>query len=219
MIKIKNLTKTYINGGCKTEALRGIDLEIKQGELVAIMGKSGSGKSTLMNVLGAMDSMTDGEYYFGDIAVHDLSVSQLHKFRSEHVSFVFQNFALMKYYTVFENIEMPLLAKGISKKERKKIVNEVMKQVGISELSKKLVTHISGGQQARCALARALASGNELILADEPTGALDSVTSEQIIDVFKKLNKYGKTIIIVTHDAQVAENCERVVLISDGIIA
>lgn len=218
MIKIRNLTKTYVNGDCRTEALRGINLDIEKGDFVAIMGKSGSGKSTLMNIMGAMDSLTGGEYLYGDIKVHELSISELHKFRAEHVSFVFQNFALMKYYTVYENIEMPLLAKGIAKKERKHITEEKMQQVGISELSKKLVTNISGGQQARCAIARALASGNELILADEPTGALDSKTSAEIMDIFEELNNNGITICVVTHDNTVAQRCKRIIYIEDGLI-
>lgn len=218
MIELRNIVKIYDTEGVKTEALKGIDLKIDMGEYVAIMGASGSGKSTLLHILGGMDKATSGEYLYNNIRVNELKESKLHEFRKNNVSFIFQNFALMKYYTVFENVEMPLLSRGLSSKERKKIVREMLELVGIAELEKKLPIHISGGQQQRCAIARALASGNELILADEPTGALDSKTGQEIMEVFKKVREMGKTVVVITHDANVAEKADRIVRLEDGRI-
>ncbi len=219
MIRMTDITKIYESEGVRTQALCGIDLEIGDGEYVAVMGASGSGKSTLLNIIGGMDSPTEGEYYFNDIGVHALSNSRLHIFRREHVSFVFQNFELMKYYSVFENVEMPLLSRKLGSSQRKKIVNEALELMGISDLSRKKPPHISGGQQQRCAIARALASGNELLLADEPTGALDQKTGRDIMDVFDRLNGMGKTIILITHDPNVAVRAKRIINISDGRIS
>ena len=216
MIKLENVTKIYGKDGSKTVALDGVDLEIKDGEMVAIMGPSGSGKSTMLNIIGAMDDLTDGKYFFGDQEVSSLRGNKLHEFRKNNISFVFQNFALMNNYTVFENVELPLLSKRLSSRKRKEIVNEKLKIMGIADLAKKYPTKISGGQQQRCAIARALASGNELILADEPTGALDRKTGEDIMEAFTKLNEMGKTVIIITHDEHVANKCQRIIHINDG---
>lgn len=216
MIKLENVTKIYGKDGSKTVALDGVDLEIKDGEMVAIMGPSGSGKSTMLNIIGAMDDLTDGKYFFGDEEVSSLRGNKLHEFRKNNISFVFQNFALMNNYTVFENVELPLLSKRLSSRKRKEIVNEKLKIMGIADLAKKYPTKISGGQQQRCAIARALASGNELILADEPTGALDRKTGEDIMEAFTKLNEMGKTVIIITHDEHVANKCQRIIHINDG---
>lgn len=180
------------------------------------MGASGSGKSTLLHILGGMDKLTSGEYYYNDEAVHDMSMGRLNIFRRDHVSFVFQNAALMKYYTVAENIEMPLLSMNVGKKERKKIIEEKMEAVGIAHLAKKLPIHISGGEQTRTAIARALAGDNELLLADEPTGALDQTTGKEIMEVFKKVHEMGKTIILITHDPNVAAYADRIIRIEDG---
>lgn len=218
MIKLENVTKIYGKDGSKTVALDGVDLEIKDGEMVAIMGPSGSGKSTMLNIIGAMDDLTEGKYFFGDEEVSSLRGNKLHEFRKNNISFVFQNFALMNNYTVFENVELPLLSKRLSSRKRKEIVNEKLKIMGIADLAKKYPTKISGGQQQRCAIARALASGNELILADEPTGALDRKTGEDIMEAFTKLNEMGKTVIIITHDEHVANKCQRIVHINDGKI-
>ena len=218
MIKLKQVTKTYYNGDCETPALRGIDLLIENGDYIAIMGTSGSGKSTLLNIIGGMDRLTTGEYYYKDIPVHKLSGNELHLFRKNHVSFVFQQFALMNQYSVYENVEIPLLAKGISKKERKQIVMEQLEILGIAELAKKRPIHISGGQQQRCAIARALASGNDLILADEPTGALDTDTGLDIMKLLKKINIQGKTLLVITHDPNIATMANKVIRIEDGKI-
>ena len=218
MIKLIHVKKDYTEGGVITNALKDINLEVKDGEFVAIMGASGSGKSTLLHILGGMDKLTSGEYYYNDEAVHDMSVGRLNIFRRDHVSFVFQNAALMKYYTVAENIEMPLLSMNVGKKERKKIIEEKMEAVGIAHLAKKLPIHISGGEQTRTAIARALAGDNELLLADEPTGALDQTTGKEIMEVFKKVHEMGKTIILITHDPNVAAYADRIIRIEDGKI-
>ncbi len=218
MIKLIHVKKDYTEGGVVTNALKDINLEVKDGEFVAIMGASGSGKSTLLHILGGMDKLTSGEYYYNDEAVHDMSMGRLNIFRRDHVSFVFQNAALMKYYTVAENIEMPLLSMNVGKKERKKIIEEKMEAVGIAHLAKKLPIHISGGEQTRTAIARALAGDNELLLADEPTGALDQTTGKEIMEAFKKVHEMGKTIILITHDPNVAAYADRIIRIEDGKI-
>lgn len=218
MIKLIHVKKDYTEGGVITNALKDINLEVKDGEFVAIMGASGSGKSTLLHILGGMDKLTSGEYYYNDEAVHDMSMGRLNIFRRDHISFVFQNAALMKYYTVAENIEMPLLSMNVGKKERKKIIEEKMEAVGIAHLAKKLPIHISGGEQTRTAIARALAGDNELLLADEPTGALDQTTGKEIMEVFKKVHEMGKTIILITHDPNVAAYADRIIRIEDGKI-
>lgn len=218
MITLSQVTKTYYNGECPTPALKGVDLAVEDGEYIAIMGTSGSGKSTLLNIIGGMDTLTKGEYFYNDIPVHELKGNGLHQFRKEHVSFVFQQFALMNHYTVFENVEIPLLAKGLPKKERKQIVMERLEQMGIAELAKKLPIHISGGQQQRCAIARALASDNSIILADEPTGALDKNTGVEIMTLLQEINQQGKTLLVITHDPGIASMAHRIIRLEDGCI-
>lgn len=218
MIILKNINKTYGNGENATHALREVSLEIAEGEMIAIMGTSGSGKSTLLNILGCMDQFDSGEYLYRDMEVHKLSNQQLHQFRKAHVGFVFQHFALMNQYTVYENVELPLSIQNISKKERKEKVYEALTWMGIRDLARKMPAKISGGQQQRCAIARALASGNELILADEPTGALDINTGNEIMNILEDLNKQGKTIVIVTHDPKIAARTQRVLHMEDGKI-
>lgn len=220
LIELKNVSKEYKmdSGETGTMALNGVSLMIHRGEFIAIMGTSGSGKSTLLNIIGAMDDATTGEYYFNGEMVHNKNNREIHLFRKKHISFVFQNFALMDHYTVFENVELPLRAKNVSKKQRKKIILEQLKKLGIEELAEKMPRQLSGGQQQRCAIARALASGNDVILADEPTGALDSRNSKEIMGIFKELNKEGKTIIVVTHDENIAKETQRIIKIEDGKI-
>lgn len=216
MIKFKNITKIYKASGVETKALDGVDVTIEDGKLVAIIGPSGSGKSTMLNIIGGMDSVTEGIYECDDIVVSDLKGRALHKFRKNKISFIFQNFALMNEYSVYENVELPLIAKKYKRSERKKIVYKNLELMGIKDLAKKYPTQISGGQQQRCAIARALASGNDIILADEPTGALDQKTGEEIMKVLCDLNELGKTVIIVTHDRNVANKCEMILEIVDG---
>ena len=216
MIKLNNIKKVYNSGDCKTIALNGINLCIEHGEYASIMGTSGSGKSTLLNIIGGMDDITEGEYFYDDIAVHNLKGNALHEFRKQHISFIFQQFALMNHYTVYENVEIPLIAKGLPKKIRKEVIMEKLELMKISDLAQKLPTHISGGQQQRCAIARALASDNDLLLADEPTGALDSKTGMEMMDILTQINKAGKTVIVITHDINVAQRTDKIIRIEDG---
>lgn len=218
MIKLVDVSKDYFTGGVTTSALKKINLTVEKGEYMAVMGPSGSGKSTLLNILGCMDSLTGGQYFFDETEVSALSVNRFNKFRKENISFVFQNFALMNHYTVFENAELPLIAKGVGKKQRKEKVLAALETVGIADLEKKLPMNISGGQQQRCAIARAIAADTGLVLADEPTGALDRATGMGIMDVFDEVNKSGKTVIIVTHDIEVAKRTNRIINIVDGQI-
>lgn len=218
MIELKDVCKTYKYGKEETKALDNINLTIKDGEFVAVMGNSGSGKSTLLNVIGCMDLMDSGSYILNGQEISGIKINKLHKARKESISFVFQNFALLNHYTVFENVEVPLLAKKVRKSERKRIVKEKLELMGIYDLKSKLPTKISGGQQQRCAIARALASDNNIILADEPTGALDSKTGEEIINVLKQLNGMGKTVIIVTHNMDIAKQTDRILEMEDGRI-
>ena len=220
MIKLIHVKKDYTEGGVITNALKDINLEVKDGEFVAIMGASGSGKSTLLHILGGMDKLTSGEYFYNDEAVHDMSMGRLNIFRRDHVSFVFQNAALMKYYTVAENIEMPLLSMNVGKKERKKIIEEKMEAVGIAHLAKKLPIHISGGEQTRTAIARALAGDNELLLADEPTGALDYNTGKSILKLlYDTCRERNVTVIVITHNLALTAMGDKVIKVKNGLIS
>ena len=219
MIKCDNIMKTYNVGGVETRALKGVTLRVEDGEFVAVMGTSGSGKSTLLNIIGGMDTATSGTYFYDDCEVTALSGVPLHLFRKDRISFVFQNFALIKQYTVWENVEIPLLARRIGAKERKKRIAEALYKVGIYEQKDKLPIHISGGQQQRCAIARAIVSKTPVILADEPTGALDAKNTDEIMDLFESINREGTTIMVVTHDLSVAQRCGRIVRIEDGLVA
>lgn len=218
MIKLTKVSKIYEKAWVKTQALNKIDLTIKDGEFVAIMGTSGCGKTTLLNIIGGMDTLSSGEYRCDNIQVEQLKKRELNIFRREHIGFVFQHFALMNHYTVFENVELPLLTKHLSKKERREQVMNALEVTGIRELASRLPAHLSGGQQQRCAIARALASDNPIILADEPTGALDSKTSAEILELFYMVNERGKTVVIVTHDHNVAEKANRIIELFDGKI-
>ncbi len=217
MIELKNVSKIYKHGEEVTKAVNDVTLTIQDGEFVAIMGSSGSGKSSLLNIIGCMDEMSEGEYLLNGQPIHGLKMKKLHKIRRDNISFVFQNFALINHYSVYENIEIPMIAKKIKKKKRKAVIEEKLKMLGIFEQKEKLPIHISGGQQQRCAIARALAVENNLILADEPTGALDKKTATEIIDVLCDINKnHKKTVIIVTHDERVAKKADRIIYIEDG---
>ena len=209
IIDLKHIAKEYRSDTIVTPALTDIDLSIDTGEFVAIMGASGSGKTTLLNIIGCMDIPTTGTYLFDGM---DLSLSrerQLSSIRGKRIAFVFQHFALIDDYTVFENVEVPLIKQNYAKAERKKKVLAALKAVGISELARKRPVHISGGQKQRVAIARAMACGADIILADEPTGALDSKTGKEIMRLFSDLNNAGKTIILITHDRQIASYAKR----------
>lgn len=219
MIKLTGVTKIYDKGSAEKTALKNVNLTVDNGEMLAVMGTSGSGKTTLLNIIGCMDKITKGQYMYDNIEINKLKQCDLDKFRKAHISFVFQHFALMNDYTVFENVEVPLLCKKISRSRRKKIVMDCLEKMGISDLAKKYPTKISGGQKQRCAIARAITSGNDIILADEPTGALDKATGNEIMNIFKALNEQGKTIIIVTHDIEIANQCNRIISIEDGVLS
>ncbi len=218
MIHLKNISKQYTLGDVITNALNNVSLTISGGEFVAIMGASGSGKSTLLNIIGCMDTPTGGEYFLDGRNVSELNSRELSSIRNTKITFVFQNFALMEKYTAFENIELPLVNRRVPANERRHIIEKAAARLGITEQLRKLPKQMSGGQQQRVAIARALASGADIILADEPTGALDKKTGIELMETLKELNSDGKTIIIVTHDPNVAGYANRVITISDGRI-
>jgi putative ABC transport system ATP-binding protein len=222
MIKLKNVTKIYRMGDEIIYALKDINLKIKEGEFVSIMGPSGSGKSTLLNIIGCLDKPTKGEVYIGNIRTNDLDDDELTKIRRDKIGFVFQQFNLIPILTALENVELPLIFKyrgDMSEEERKRRALECLK---MAELDERFANHkpnqLSGGQQQKVAIARALANNPPIILADEPTGALDSKTGEKIMKLLKKLNENGKTIIVVTHDINVAKFGDRIIYLKDGEI-
>lgn len=220
MIQIKNLVKVY-NKGKTNEfcALKGIDLSIEEGEMVAIIGKSGAGKSTLLHILAAIDSYDKGSYLVDGVSVGDLKEKDRARFRNQKIGIVMQDYALIDEYTIEENVQIPLIFGKVKGNDvRREKIMTALKNVGLAELAKKPVRQLSGGQKQRVAIARALVNNPAFLLADEPTGALDSKTSGEIMDVFEKLNQGGKTVIIVTHDMEVAARCGRVIEISDGEI-
>lgn len=219
MIKITNVCKYYGKGKDKFQALKGINLEIKEGEFVAIMGPSGSGKSTLMNIIGLLDKNFDGSYKLNDIEVKDYNDEKLSLYRNESIGFVFQSFNLLPRLNAFRNIELPLLyGPRISKSERQDRVLKALENVELISHKNNLPKEMSGGQKQRIAIARALVNRPSFILADEPTGALDSKTGKSIMELFVKLHSEGKTIIIVTHDKNIASYADRLITILDGTI-
>ena len=218
MIEIEGMKKIYKNTDFELEALKGIDIHIKKGEFVAIMGESGSGKSTLLNCIGLMDFFDAGSYLLNGTQIKDIEKKHMTELRKNTISFIFQNYELMRNYTLYENIEIPLLAKNIKKKERKEIIADTTKKLGIESMMKKYPYQISGGQQQRGAIARAIVANNPVILADEPTGALDSKNSEELMNYMTLLKEMSKTIVMVTHDEKIAAYSDRVIYLNDGKI-
>lgn len=218
MISIHKITKIYNKDSNDIPALQDVSLEINDGEMVAIMGASGSGKTTLLNIIGCMDDWDGGDYIFNGTNVGTLKNGTLDKFRRQNFGFIFQQFALLKDYTVRENVELPLRAVNMPRKKRNEIVMDMLEKVGMEQYVDKIPTKLSGGQQQRCAIARALVTEASVILADEPTGALDSKTGQEIIDLLIQLNRSGKTVIIVTHDEKIAKQASRTIYLKDGKI-
>ena len=218
MIEIKELNKSYPIGNSSLHVLKGIDLKINEGELVAIMGSSGSGKSTLLNIIGMLDNYDSGSYKLDNVPIKNLDETKAAKYRNKFLGFVFQSFNLINYKTALENIALPLYYQGVSRLERRKIALEYLGKVGLADWAEHLPSELSGGQKQRIAIARALASQPKVLLADEPTGALDSTTSEEVMDLIKQINKEGKTILVVTHEHDIANMCKRIITLKDGII-
>lgn len=218
MIVLENVTKIYNEKTNATKALDSVSLKIQDGELVSIMGPSGSGKSTLLKIIGCMDAPTKGIYILDDVNVTNCTQTQVHKIRKKKIGYVFQHFALMDYYTAYENIELPLLAANVKRKNRIRIILSHMEHLGILSERDKLPGKMSGGQQQRVAIARALVTNADIILADEPTGALDQKTGREVLELLREINKTGKTVVIVTHDKNISEMTNRVITICDGKI-
>ena len=218
MIETKNLIKEYDVGSQKVKALDGINLSVDEGEFISIMGPSGSGKTTLMNIIGCLDTPTNGTYRLNGRSVSDLTEDELANIRNEEIGFVFQSFHLLARNSALDNVMLPLKYAGTSKNEAIKRSNEALQQVGLSDRSKHTPAELSGGQQQRVAIARALVNNPSILFADEPTGNLDSKTGTDVMNIFKELNNNGQTIILITHEDSIAKQSNRIITIMDGLI-
>ena len=218
MLEIKKLNKSYKIGDSTLHVLKGINLSVKEGEMIAIMGSSGSGKSTLLNIIGILDELDSGDYNLDGIQIKGLSEKKAAQYRNKFLGFVFQSFNLINFKNALENVALPLYYQGLNRKERQQKAMFHLQKVGLADWSSHLPNELSGGQKQRVAIARALASNPKLILADEPTGALDSTTSQEIMKFLQKLNDEGKTILIVTHEEDISLMCKRIVRLKDGVI-
>ena len=219
LIKVQDVYKIYAEGQeSEVRALNGVNLEIDYGEYVSIIGTSGSGKSTLMNILGCLDTPSRGDYYLDDVNVKELTDNDQSRIRSMKVGFIFQGYNLIPTLTAYENVELPLIYQGVAVSKRRDAVREALEHVGLWDRNEHRPSQMSGGQQQRVAIARAVATKAPILMADEPTGALDSKTGEQIMDVLAQLNKSGSTIILITHDMAISQKANRIVRLKDGLI-
>ncbi len=218
MIKLVNLHKSYPMGKESLHVLKGLNLHIKEGEFVSIMGSSGSGKSTLLNIVGLLDSHDEGEYFLNGQKIENLDEKKAAGLRNKFLGFIFQSFNLITYKNALENVALPLYYKGIGRKERQKIAMEYLDKVGIKDWANHLPSELSGGQKQRVAIARALVTNPKVVLADEPTGALDSSTSHSVMELLKEINREGMTVFVITHEEDIAAETDRIVRLKDGII-
>lgn len=218
MIQIKDLHKSYKMGRSSLHVLKGINLTVEEGELVAIMGSSGSGKSTLLNIIGMLDLLDDGSYELDNVLIKDLDETKAAKYRNKFLGFIFQSFNLINYKTAVENVSLPLYYQGMKRAERQEKALKYLTSVGLLDWATHLPSELSGGQKQRVAIARAMASEPKLLLADEPTGALDTQTSNEVMDLIQKINQEGKTILVVTHEEDIAQMCKRIIRLKDGVI-
>tara|TARA_R110002073_G_scaffold4213_2_gene28016 strand:+ start:1966 stop:2658 length:693 start_codon:yes stop_codon:yes gene_type:complete len=218
MIEIKNLHKSYPMGKESLHVLKGLNLHIKEGEFVSIMGSSGSGKSTLLNIVGLLDGHDEGQYFLNGELIEKLNEKKAAVLRNKFLGFVFQSFNLISYKTALENVALPLYYKGINRKDRQITALEYLDKVGLKEWANHLPSELSGGQKQRVAIARALVTNPKVVLADEPTGALDSTTTDSVMDLLKAINDEGMTVFVITHEEEVAEQTDRIVRLKDGVI-
>lgn len=216
MIEMQGVTKVYGMGGTTVHALAGINLTIAKGEMVAIMGPSGSGKSTIMNIIGCLDRPTSGKYMMAGKEVGQIDDDERAVVRNQHIGFIFQSFNLLPKLTALQNVETPLVYRGVGQRKRREIALDALRTVGLGDRGDHRPTQLSGGQQQRVAVARALASQPSILLGDEPTGALDSRTGQEVLALFQDLNDHGRTVVLVTHDERVAAHCKRVIRLRDG---